>query len=264
MKVKLGFVLWAIMFLSLGGAASAEQLVRAGYAPFAAPLSSLPGATADNYRTLDPSGTLAEGALIDLMNAIAKDAELQVQFVMVPGGPEQIAALNSNRIDLALFPGGIDRSAAANFTEPLYQDSEALVVKKTDKKQYATWEDLRGEVIVTCGPTSIAAQRSGIFKEVRVVTICGEVPQAVRDPEIKAGIKGSMIDTLYAQQHGVYEPDVQMSMSYQPKFVLPRRFATRKDDALLSTVNASLAKLRNDGTLKMIFTKYGIDGTLVK
>jgi len=206
---------------------------------------------------------LAEGALIDLMNAIAKDAGLQVQFVMVPAGPQQIAALNSNRIDLALMVN-IDRSEAANFTEPLYQDSEALVVKKTDKKQYATWEDLRGEVIVSCGPTANAAQRSGIFKDVRVVTICGEVPQAVRDPEIKAGIKGSMIDTLYAQQHGVYEPDVQMSMSYQPKFVLPRRFATRKDDGLLSTVNASLAKLRNDGTLKMIFTKYGIDGTLVK
>src|SRR5215471_7407773 len=122
MKVKLGFVLWAIMFLSQAGAASAEQFVRVGYAPFAAPLTSLPGATADNYRTLDPSGTLAEGALIDLMNAIAKDAGLQVQFVMVPAGPQQIAALNSNRNDLAVMVN-IDRSEAANFTEPLYQDS---------------------------------------------------------------------------------------------------------------------------------------------
>jgi polar amino acid transport system substrate-binding protein len=261
MKVKLGFVLLAIMLLA--GAARAEQLVRAGYPPFAAPLSSLPGATQDNYRRLDPTGTLAEGALIDLMNAIAKDARLQVQFVMVPS-TEQIAALNSKKIDLGLMLSQIGSGIDADFTEPLYQDSEALVVKKTDKKQYTSWEDLRGEVIAACGPVASAAQRSGIFKEVMIVPICGEVPQAVRDPEIKAGIKGSFIDTLYAQQHGVYEPDVQMSMSYQPKFVAPRRFATRKDDALLSTVNASLAKLRNDGTLKMIFTKYGIDGTLVK
>jgi hypothetical protein len=114
------------------------------------------------------------------------------------------------------------------------------------------------------GQVADAAQRSRIFKEVRIVPICGEVPQAVRDPEIKAGIKGSFIDTLYAQQHGVYEPDVQISMSYQPKFVVERRMATRKVDALLSTINASLAKLRNDGTLKMIFAKYDIDGTLVK
>ena len=158
----------------------------------------------------------------------------------------------------------IDSEIDASFTEPLYQDSEALVIKKTDKKQYTTWEDLRGEVIVACGPVANAAQRSGIFKEVRVVPICGEVPQAVRDPEIKAGIKGGLIDTLYAQQRGVYEPDVQVSMSYQPKFVVQRRIATRKGDALLGTVNTSLAKLRNDGTLKMIFAKYGIEGALVK
>ena len=104
MKVKLGFALWAIMLLSLAGASSAEQLVRVGYSPFGAPLSSLRGATLDNYRTLDPSGTLAEGALIDLTNVIAKDGRLQVQFVMVPG-TEQIAALNSKRIDLALSFG---------------------------------------------------------------------------------------------------------------------------------------------------------------
>jgi len=96
------------------------------------------------------------------------------------------------------------------------------------------------------------------------VPICGAVPQAVRDPEIKAGIKGSLIDTLYYQQHGAYEPDVQVSISYQPKFVVQRRIATRKGNALLSTVNTSLAKLRNDGTLKMIFAKYSIEGTLVK
>ena len=45
------------------------------------------------------------------------------------------------------------------FDKPLYQDSEALVVKKTDKKQYTTWEDLRGEVIVACGGAANAAQR---------------------------------------------------------------------------------------------------------
>ena len=59
MIVKLAIVLWTITLLSLAGASSAEQLVRVGYSPFGAPLSSLRGATLDNYRTLDPSGTLA-------------------------------------------------------------------------------------------------------------------------------------------------------------------------------------------------------------
>jgi polar amino acid transport system substrate-binding protein len=166
---------------------------------------------------------------------------------MVPG-TEQIAALNSKRIDLAL--SFVGQTIDVSSTDPLFQDSEALVVKKIDKKQYTTWEDLRGEVIAACGAVANAAQRSSLFKEVRVVPICGEVPQAVRDPEIKAGIKGSLIDTLYYQQHGAYEPDVQLSMSYQPKFVVQRRIATRKGDPLLSTINTSRAKLRNDGRSK--------------
>jgi ABC-type amino acid transport substrate-binding protein len=49
-----------------------------------------------------------------------------------------------------------------------------------------------------------------------------------------------------------------MSMSYQLKCVAQRGIAARKDNALLSMVNTSLARLRNDGTLKMIFTKHGM------
>jgi hypothetical protein len=85
---------------------------------------------------------LAQGAMIDLMNAIAKDAGFRVQFVMVPAS-EQIAALGSNKIDLALMVR-IEKGTAAEFTDPLYKDSEALLVKKNDPKRYVTWEDLKG------------------------------------------------------------------------------------------------------------------------
>ncbi len=244
-------------------AAAAQQQVKVGYAPFAPPLSFLPGATADNYRTLDPNGTTAQGAMIDLMNAIAKDAGFQVQFVVVPAS-DQLAGLSTNKIDLALNVI-VERSAVADFTDPLYKDSEALLVKKSDSERYTTWEDLKGEAIVTLkgSPFANAAQKSGIFKEVKLVTTGAEAAQAVRDPEIKAGFKGSAIDTFYNQQHGVYEPDVQMSRSYRPTFISQRGIGARKGDALLSRVKTSLAKLKRNGTLKMIFTKYGIDGALV-
>ena len=207
---------------------------------------------------------MAQGALIDLMNAIAKGAGFQVRFVMVPAS-DQIAALSANKIDLALT-AIIGRSAVADTTDPLYKDSEALLVKKSDRKRYTTWEDLKGGKIVTFKGTLLAneAQKSGIFKEVRLVTAGAEIVQAVRDPEIKAGFKGSVIDTLYDQQHGVYEPDVQMSMSYQPRFFYQSGIGARKGDALLRKVNTSLAKLKRNGTLEMIFTKYGVDGALVK
>jgi len=260
--IKLGFAVAVSVLLSLGPA-STQQLVKAGYAPFAPPLSFLPGATLDNYRTLDPNGNLAQGALIDLMNAVGKDAGVQIQFVMVPAS-EQIAALGSNKIDLALMVN-IGRPGA-DFTDPLYKDSEALLVKKGDPKQYVTWEDLKGEVVVAIkgSPAADAAQQSGLFKEVRPVTAGAEVARAVRLPEVRAGFKGSFIDTTYDQQHGAYEPDVQMSTSYRPRFAIERAIAARNGDALLNKINISLAKLTNDGTLKAIFTKYGIEGTLVK
>src|SRR5215471_9423985 len=137
--IKLGFAVAVSVLLSLGPAIT-QQLVKAGYAPFAPPLSFLPGATLDNYRTLDLNGNLAQGALIDLMNAVGKDAAVQIQFVVVPAS-EQIAALRSNKIDLALMVT-IGQGPDADFTAPLYNDSEALLVKKGDPKQYVTWEDL--------------------------------------------------------------------------------------------------------------------------
>jgi polar amino acid transport system substrate-binding protein len=224
----------------------------------------LPGATADNYRTLDPDGSKAQGAIIDLVNALAKDAGFQVRFVTTPG-VEQIAALNSKNIDLATSLR-IDQSAGVDFTDPIFTDSEALLVKKSDGKQYTTWQDLKGEVIVTFKGSTLAeaAQKSGIFKEIRRVTTGREVSEAVRQPEIKAGLKGSFIGTLYEQQHGVYEPDVQMSMSYQPTLITQLGFGSRKGDAMLGKISTSLIKLKNDGTVKAIFAKYGIDGVLVK
>src|ERR1035441_4997314 len=82
----------------LPSAAFAQQVLKVGYAPFNAPFTSLPGARRDNYQTLDPNGTLAQGALVDLINAIAKDAGVQVQFIPVAVW-DQAAALASNRID---------------------------------------------------------------------------------------------------------------------------------------------------------------------
>jgi polar amino acid transport system substrate-binding protein len=262
-RTKLGFAIGAWVLVSIG-AAWAQPTVKAAYAPFGPPLSSLPGATADNYRTLDPNGSMAQGALIDLINALAKDAGLQVRFVTMPVS-DQIEALNSKNIDLAMMLP-INQSADVDYTDPIYTDGEALLVKKSDGKRYTTWQDLKGEVIVAFKGSAFAeaAQKSGIFKEIRLVTAGRDVSQAVRNPEIKAGFKGSVIDTLYEQQHGVYEPDVQMSMSYQPTFILKRGFGSRKGDAILSKINASLIKLKSDGTVKTMFAKYGIDSVLVK
>jgi ABC-type amino acid transport substrate-binding protein len=242
---------------------SAQQPIRVAYAPFSAPIASLPGATPDNYSSLDPRGTMAQGAMIDVMEWVARAVGRQIRFVAVPGS-KQLAALKANEIDLAMT--SIAEDEAVTFTDPVFTDSEALLVKKGDGKHYATWKDLKGAKIVTIKgtPFANAAQQSGFFKEIRLVATGAEVAEGVKDPQIKAGFKGSVIDTLYAQQHGVYEPDVRMDMTYQPQFFSKFGVGALKGNALLGEVNAQLGKLKRDGTLKAIFTRYGLEGALAQ
>jgi len=97
-KLTFATVLATATFLACGNA-NAQQVLKVGYPPFGAPLTSLPGATQDNYQTLDPSGTKAQGALIDLINAIGKDAGFQVQFVPVTVA-NSVAALTAKTVDI--------------------------------------------------------------------------------------------------------------------------------------------------------------------
>ena len=60
--------------------ADVPQAVRVGYPPFGSPVTFLPGATPENYATLNPNS--AQGAAIELYKAIANDAGLKVQYLV--------------------------------------------------------------------------------------------------------------------------------------------------------------------------------------
>jgi ABC-type amino acid transport substrate-binding protein len=181
----------------LPGAAFAQQVVlRVGYAPFNSPFTSLPGARRENYQTLDPEGSMAQGALVEVISAIAKDEGVQVQFVPVAVW-DQAAALASSRIDLTTTEGGIspENKLAMVFTGPIYNTSDALLVKKSDTGQYTTYEDLKGAVIGAQKGTILADAlvKSGIFREVKVYATAPELAQAVHEDEIKAGFYSNVV-----------------------------------------------------------------------
>jgi polar amino acid transport system substrate-binding protein len=250
----------------LPGAAFAQQVLNVGYAPFNSPFTFLPGAAWNNYQTLDPKGTMAQGALVDVINAIAKDAGVQVKFVPVAVW-DQAAALASNRIGLTTTEVGTspDNKLAMVFTRPIYNTSDTLLVKKSDTKQYTTYEDLKGAVIGAQKGTisADALVKSGIFLEVKLYATAPELAQAVHEDDIKAGFYNSVIALTYELQHGMRQ-DLQIVKSYQPMFVTATVIGARKDDGdMLKKIDTSLAKLKADGTVKAIFTKYGLEGNLV-
>jgi hypothetical protein len=64
-SLKTGFAVAVAILVSLG-VADAQHVVKVKYGPFARPLTSLPGATVDNYQTLDPQVKAGfKGSIID-------------------------------------------------------------------------------------------------------------------------------------------------------------------------------------------------------
>jgi polar amino acid transport system substrate-binding protein len=250
-------VFFALAVLGLGVAAQAQQPqppapVKVGYHPAAAP-----------NEWVDPKTGLPQGANIEVMSAVAKDAGFRVEFHPLVTD-DVLAALDAKIIDLeVVFQITPARRMLIDFSDPFYQVGEGLTVTKSDTKAYASWDELKGEVIGTTagGPYVAPLQQSGLFKEVKQYG--PEIFSALNSGEIKAVITNGLA-TIGTLQQGQF-PDLQMVKTYQPRIVNPVGIGARKgQDDLLKRINASLAKLKADGTIKTIFAKYEIDFALVK
>ena len=114
---------------------------RVGYAPFASPLNSLPGATPENYRTLDANA--AQGAMIDLYKAIAKDAGFRLQFLAFVAG-ELPEAISASKIDIRTVAISTENRKLMDISEPIFSDSEVLIAIKADTMPYTSYNDLKG------------------------------------------------------------------------------------------------------------------------
>jgi polar amino acid transport system substrate-binding protein len=272
-SLTLGMVLGAALLASVNAANAQQGVVKVGYAPFGAPLTSLPTATTENYRTFDPKGVMAQGAMIDVMNAIAKDAGIQIQYVASAVG-DRVADLNGHVIDMMISgapepPTAI--TALIDFGEPIYNNGDSLVVLKSDTKQYTSWEDLRGEVVAVQRNTAEdgSAQSSGLFKEVKVYPDGNAAAQAVSTGQAKAYLDASAVASSFNFNPATGSPQnlalgLRDVTSYKVRFPSVNKIAVAKGNTqLLAKLNASAAKLKANGTIKAIFAKYGLDGLLV-
>jgi polar amino acid transport system substrate-binding protein len=249
--VRLCFSCLALV-LSLGGAAHAQQpLVKVGYAPFATPLSFI-----------DAKTNLATGAYVDLMTAIAKDLGLRVEFHPLLGG-DMLPALNAKIVDMSVTGINVAPSTAAqaDFSNPVLTFGEAMVVKKTDTREYKSLDDLKGEAVGANAGTIYAdmLQKSGLFKEVKVYGGDPVVLAAVSSGEIKAYFGSALV----APANVARASDLQIVKTYTPRLEIGAAFGFRKGQQdLVTQVNASLSKLKADGTQKSIFAKYDLNSLI--
>ena len=241
--------------------AGAEESVKVGYPYTNAPFAWLPGATALNYATLDPAGTAATGAVIDLTRAIATDAGIQIQFVPMPVG-DLIPALMSSKVDVLVrlqIPSG--PQTVIDLSGPVDTDSEGLIVPKSDTTPYRSWGDLPGTAIAAVAGTAAVGPlaRSGLFTEIWTYPSGSEMYEAISSGDIDAGIAASAVGAAYLLRQGQY-PNLQLVKSYQPRLPVVTAIGVRKGASdLLRKIDASLQKLRVNGVAQAIYAKYGID-----
>ncbi len=216
----------AALALAAAAPGSAQQVLKVGSTPTGVP-----------FTFLDTKTNSIQGVMVDLITEVGKDAGFQVQIE-----PMQFSALipslTSNKIDIisaAMFATAA-RKEVIDFSDAVYTYGEGLLVPKTDKKDYATPEALKGEVVGAQVGTAFvdALKKTGLFSEVKVY------------------------DTIPDLKQGGF-PEVRLVESYKPTIVGTVGIGVRKaDQELLQKINASLAKLKANGAVDKILDKWGL------
>lgn len=241
----------AAIVLTAAASASAQQVLKVGSTPTGVP-----------FTFLDTKTNSIEGIMVDLITAIGKDAGFSVQIEPMQFST-LIASLTSNKIDIisaAMFATAA-RKEVIDFSEPVYSYGEGLIVPRSDGKNYVSAEDLKGEVVGAQVGTAFvdALKKTGLFAEVKAYDAIPDILRDVNTGRLKAGYADYPILAYNLKQGGF--PEVRLVDSYKPTIVGTVAIGVRKgDQGLLTKINASLAKLKENGTLDKILGKWGLGG----
>lgn len=239
----------AALLLAASGPAFAQQVLKVGSTPTGVP-----------FTFLDTKTDQIEGIMVDLVTEIGKDAGFAVEVEPMQFST-LIAALTGNKIDIisaAMFITA-PRKEVVDFSDPIYTYGEGLVVPKSDGRDYTKLEDLKGEVVGAQVGTAFVDElkKSGLFADVKVYDNIPDILRDVNTGRLKAGFADYPILAYNLKQDRF--PEARLVESYKPVVIGSVGIAVRKSDKeLLSKIDASLAKLKANGTLDKVLAKWGL------
>jgi polar amino acid transport system substrate-binding protein len=231
------------------GAAAADPL-RVGTTPAGPP-----------FTFVDPATGKSEGVMIDVMKAIAKDNNLQIdtqamQFATL------VPALVSDKIDIvsaAMMPTPA-RQRVVDFSSVVYQYGEGLVVRASDTKQYHSIQDMKGMTVGAVTGTIFydTMVKSGVFKQVKAYDSTAELFSDVAAGRLDAMFGDNPV-VKYRFAHSSY-PTLRYVADYQPVVTnIGIAIAVRKNNGpLLQQINTSLEKMKADGRMDAILKKWNL------
>lgn len=230
------------------GAGAQDKVMKVGSTPTGVP-----------FTFLDTKTNSIQGIMVDLIHAIATDAGFKVEVEGMPFST-LIPSLTGSKIDIIAAAMYITppRKEVIDFSEPIYTYGEGLVVPKKDAREYVKLEELKGFVVGAQKGTAYVEplQKSGLFAEVKIYDSIPAILADVNAGRIQAGFADKPI-VAYNLQQGMF-PEVRLVRAYTSTIVGSVGIGVRKSDAeLLKRINASLNKLRKNGSVDNILAKWG-------
>jgi polar amino acid transport system substrate-binding protein len=212
------------------------------------------------FSFLDVRTNTIQGAMIDLITAIGNDSGFKVSLQATPFSA-LIPALTGNRIDIiaaAMLITG-PRRELIDFSDPVFPYPEGVVVNILDRTPYRTLADLKGQVVgAQVGTVYVNfLKQNGEFADVKVYDSLAAILSEVSLGHIKAGFGDAPI--LKYQLAENVSLRARFVATYEPRLTGSIGIGVRKSDGeLLKRINASLAKLRADGTIDKILAKWEV------
>ena len=248
-------LLMSVLFLSLLAGCSSGEGAEAG-----AKVVKI-GAGPDGYPQYFKEADELKGFSVDVITAIFDEMDYEIEWVLTDWNGI-LANLESGKVDtVANFAATEERGEHYNFTTPYY-NSKTVIAAGTETQNIQSLDDLSGKTIANVLGSNYGNVLQENYPEgdYEIVTFESNdvIFTDVANGKIDAFVSGREILLAQINDKGIPLEVVGEPFGDQP-VALPFK-KTEENDALISEINHTIEKLKENGTLSELSVKwYGVD-----
>ncbi|RIQ50352.1 amino acid ABC transporter substrate-binding protein [Bordetella avium] len=237
----------------LSQARSLEQIRAAGS------MNVITTASAPPHGFKNPASNQLEGIMVDVAQGVAQHLKVSMKLSEVPFSG-LIPTLTSGRADVMSAPLFItqERARVIDFSAPVYEWGEGIVVSDKSKKSYARFGDMKGQRVGVL----VDSVQFNMIKDMPGTKVTTYQDYATLLADVRAGrIDLGIVDppSIIYQIQTRKIPGVKLDTTYHPEKKWQVGLAVEKGNKdLLDAVNAAIATMKQNGEMAEIGRKWGV------
>jgi polar amino acid transport system substrate-binding protein len=212
----------------------------------------------------DPNSGAMSGIYYDVVNELAKNLSLKVEWVEEVGWGTQVEGVSTGRFDMICSPTSLNagRTRAADFSIPLYYSPVHIWAATASKDKYAgqpntALNNADVRISVMDGEQTSTFARN-YFPQVKQVSL----PQTAQFSDLMLQVTTGKADITFAEPYAVNEylehnPDTMVQVSQKPLVIVPNIILMKNDEfAFKELIDNGLRELFNTGFMDTAISKY--------